>query len=373
MGAITVVGAAGFVGARLVESLVLQGRTEVRAVVRAYRSLASLSRFGPALMVRLADAEDRASLIPAFEGSSVVVNLTTGPPAGILPATQSIFEACVAANVPRMIHLSSATVYGEVASPCLDDDAPPVSGHWMPYARAKASAEIWLRERMATSPCQVAVLRPGSIWGVRSPHTMSVVNALLEKRAYLVGDGQGAFNSIYIDNLLACIRTCCDHIGDVRGFFNVADSESVTWSGFYSALAGPLGYDMSQMPMVSSERFPWSGRAALEYVQLLPVVNSLYYQLRARLPDQVKSRLKRWLSGRYEYGLRATNYNRKPVVDREVWHLQRVRFKLPSAKFATQFAFTPPVSFEAGIRRTLLWLAFLGCEPSQNSLLAEHR
>lgn len=373
MGAITVVGAAGFVGARLVESLVLGGRTEVRAVVRAYRSLASLARLGPAVTVRLADAEDRASLVPALEGSSVVVNLTTGAPAGILPSTQSILEACVAANVPRLINLSSATVYGELTSPCLDDDAVPVLGHWMPYARAKAGAEIWLREKMAASPCQVVVLRPGSVWGVRSPHTMSVVKALLEKRAYLVGEGQGVFNSIYIDNLLACIRTCCDHTDDVRGFYNVADSEFVTWRDFYSAFAESLGYDMTQMPMVSSERFPWSGRAALEYVQLLPVVNGLYYQMRARLPDTVKSRLKRWLSGHYQYGRGAASYNTNPVVDREVWHLQRVRFKLPSAKFATQFGFTPPVTFVEGIRRTLRWLAFLGCEPSRVSVLAEDR
>jgi nucleoside-diphosphate-sugar epimerase len=202
---------------------------------------------------------------------------------------------------------------------------------------------------------------------------MSVVNALLEKRAYLVGDGQGVFNSIYIDNLLACIRTCCDHIGDARGFFNVADNELVTWRDFYSALAGPLGYDMSRMPMVSSERFSWSGRAALEYVQLLPIVNGLYYQLRARLPDMVKSRLKRWLAGRYGYGTVATSYDTKPVVDRELWHLQRVRFKLPSAKFATHFGFTPPVTFEEGIRRTLLWLAFLGCESRRISVLADQR
>ncbi len=373
MGAITIIGAAGFVGTRLVESLALDGRPVVRAVVRAHRSLARLARLGPAVTVRLADAEDRASLVTALRGSSIVVNLSTGAPAGIIRSTQSILEACVAVDVRRLIHLSSAVVYGEVTTPALDDDAPPVTGHWMPYARAKAAAEIWLRERSAAASCQVTVLRPGIVWGVRSPHTMSAVNALLEKRAYLVDDGQGVFNSIYIDNLVACIRTCCDHPGDVRGFYNVADQEFVTWRDFYSAFSGPFGYDMSRMPSVSGERFPWSALAALDYVQSLPVVNELYHRLKARLPDTMKSRIKKRLSGRYEYGRGATRYVTKPAVDREVWHLQRVRHKLPTAKFALHFGSTPPVTFEEGVRRTLCWLTFLGYERSPSTALAEHR
>jgi 2-alkyl-3-oxoalkanoate reductase len=373
MGAITIVGAGGFVGARLVESLVLDGRSDVRAVVRAYRSLASMARLGPAVTVELADAEDSASLVPALEGSSVVVNLTNGPPAMIVPSTRAILDACVAANVPRLIHISSAVVYGEAGSPALDDDSPPAARHWMPYAQAKASAEIWLREQLGTVPCHVAVLRPGFVWGVRSPHTLSVARALLDKRAYLVGSGEGVFNSIFIDNLIACIRTCCDHPGDVRGFYNVADREFVTWRDFYSALAGPLGYDMSQMPSISDQVFPWSTRAVLEYIQLMPVFNDLYYWMRSRLPDGMKSRLKRWLSGRYQYNPETIGYQTKPAVDREVWHLQKVRQKLPTAKFAGHFGFSPPVTFEEGIRRTVNWLAFLGYKVRPNAELAHLR
>lgn len=364
MGAITIIGAAGFVGTRLVESLVLEGRPGVRAVVRAYRSLAGLSRLGPAVDVRLADAEDPAALIPAIRGSSVVVNLTTGPPAGISRSTRSILESCEAAGVGRLIHLSSAVVYGEVASPCLDDAAPPVAGHWMPYARAKAAAEIWLRGRADASPCRVAVLRPGIVWGVRSPHTRGVAAAILEGRAYLVGDGRGVFNSIYSDNLVECIRACCDHRGDVRGFYNVADREYITWGDFYSALAGPLGRDAARIPGVPADRFPWSTRAAMEYVQALPGVNGLYHRLKARLPDTLKSRVKRRLAGRYEYGPGAAGRAPRPTVDREGWHLQKARHKLPAAKFAEHFGFTQPVTFEEGIRRTLRWLGPLGHGPS---------
>jgi 2-alkyl-3-oxoalkanoate reductase len=264
-------------------------------------------------------------------------------------------------------------VYKEVTSPDLDDDSPPASGHWMPYARAKSSAEVMLRGQLAAAPCQVVVLRPGIVWGVRSPHTMSTVEALLEKRAYMVGDGRGVFNSIFIDNMVACIRACCDHPEDIRGFYNVGDDEYVTWRDFHSSLAGPLGYDMARMPMVSGERMPWSGRAAFDYAQSLPIFNGLYHWLKARAPDTVKTQIKRRLSGSYEYGVRAPGYVTRPPVDREIWHLQRVRHKLPTAKFASRFGFTPPVSFADGVRRTLLWIRSLGCEASPIAGLTEHR
>ncbi|HUY91146.1 MAG TPA: NAD(P)-dependent oxidoreductase [Pirellulales bacterium] len=368
-GPIAVIGAGGFVGTRLIESLVLDGDAEIRAIVRAYRSLAGLSRFGSAVTWRIADAENPAALVPALQGASVAVNLTTGPQASIVRSTRSILEACLAAKVPRLIHLSSAVVFGEVASPAIDDDSPPLRRHWMPYARAKAAAEVWLRERLHSTPCQVAVLRPGIVWGVRSPHTLQAVKALWNKNAYLVGRGDGIFNSIYIDNLVACIRACGAHQGPVAGFYNIADRETITWREFYAALASSFDYDMDQMPAVSGEYFPWSTRAVIEYIQLLPGVNGLYHRLKTALPDALKSRLKALLAGSYAYGQAASAYRRNPVVDREVWHLQKVRRKLPTAKFSEHFGFTPPVTFEDGVRRTMAWIEFLGYESLSRQLV----
>lgn len=369
-GPIAVIGAGGFVGTRLIESLVLEGVSDVRAVVRAYRSLAGLSRFGPAVDWRIADAEDPGALAPALQGARTAVNLTTGSPASIVRSTRTILEACVTANVRRLIHLSSAVVFGEVASSAIDDNSPPLVRHWMPYARAKAAAEVWLRDRLPTTPCQVVVLRPGIVWGVRSPHTLQAVKALREKNAYLAGRGGGVFNSIYIDNLVAAILACCAHEGTVRGFYNIADQETVTWRDFYAAFAPSCDYDMDLMPSVSIERFPWSRRAVIEYVQLLPAVNGFYHRLKNSLPDTLKSRLKALLADRYNYGQTASTYNQKPAVEREIWHLQRVRHKLPTAKFCKDFGFTPPVTFEEGVRRTVAWMEFVGYESLSKQLVA---
>src|SRR5262249_2774162 len=156
---------------------------------------------------------------------------------------------------------SSAVVYGNVESDQISDDSPPLSKHWMPYARAKATSEIWLREKLKAGLLETVVLRPGIVWGARSPHTINITQLLLQKNAFLVNQGNGVFNGIYIDNLLATIRTCCDHTSPVSGFFNVADAELVTWREFYAALGQWLDVDVAQLPNLPPDRFPWSKRA----------------------------------------------------------------------------------------------------------------
>ncbi len=103
-----IIGAGGFVGQRLTESLVLNGDRGPRAIVRSYRNLAGLCRFGRLIDIRFADAERSTDLGKALEGVNVVVNVTTGAPAGIERSTRTIYDACVRAKVSRLIHLSSA-------------------------------------------------------------------------------------------------------------------------------------------------------------------------------------------------------------------------------------------------------------------------
>jgi nucleoside-diphosphate-sugar epimerase len=364
---IAIIGAGGFVGSRLTESLVLAGHAGIHAVVRSYRNTAGLCRFGSSIDVRRANAEEMLSLSEALAGVHTVVNVTTGAPAAIVRSTSAIYTACVRAGVSRFVHLSSAVVYGDVLTPLGDDD-PPVAKHWMPYARAKGAAEVWLRERLPSDKLDVVVLRPGIVWGVRSPHTMEFAKALCGKSTYLVDGGRGIFNGIYIDNLVACILAACGHPGHAAGFYNVGDRETVRWQEFFGALGEPLGCDPSRLPQVSGDRFPRSVSSTIETLQALPPVNELYHRLKTRIPDGVKAGIKARLEGDYRYDRVAAAYSDAVPVDRELWHLQRVRHKLPIEKFGRTFAFEPPVSFPDGIRKTIAWLQTLGMVPSSYSV-----
>ncbi len=359
MNSIAIIGAGGFVGTSLTESLILDGVRSVRAVVRSPRSLAGLCRFGTAIETRLADAEDAESLVGALAGADAVVNVTTGPPAGIVRSTEAIYTACVQANVKRLVHLSSAVVFGDVLAPIASDDALPLKSHWMPYARAKAGAENWLRPRINAGQLEIVVLRPGIVWGTRSPHTIDLAGALTRKKAFLVDGGRWIFNGVFIENLVAAIRACCTSPGAIAGYYNVGDAEHVTWLDFYSAFAAALDFDSKCLPVVSGQRFPWSLGSAVECVQSLAPINALYHRLKSRIPDELKTAIKARLGDAYEYGRASATYASSPRVDRELWHLQRVQHKLPLNKFAATFNH-PPVSFADGVSKTIAWLTAQG-------------
>jgi nucleoside-diphosphate-sugar epimerase len=356
-GGVAILGAGGFVGARVLEMAVLGGRTDIFPVVRAFRSVARVANLG--MSHRLADASRPESLERALAGCDTVVNLTTGDPADILRTTQSIYTAAVAAGARLLIHLSSATVYGQVEQPDLADDAPPQLDHWMPYAREKGLAENFLRERMAERRLAIVVLRPGLIWGPRSPWIIRPATQLVSGSAYLVGDGGGICNLMYVDNLIRGIDAVVAHPTQVSGFYNVADDETTTWREYYAALASGLGADLATVHKVPADHYRAGLGGLVEELKKLPPYQWLKYRLSPETKDAIKLRLK-LAFGR---DLPAQpGANASPVVTRDMWHLQTTKYPLPTIQFRTTFGHRNPSSFASGMAASLAWLRFIGLE-----------
>ncbi len=348
------VGAGGFVGARLLEMAILGGRADVVPVVRSYKSVARNANLGAPH--RLGDAMRAESLERALDGCDAVVNLTTGDPSEIVRTTKNVYAAAVAAGARVLVHLSSATVYGQIERPDLPDDAPPRLDHWMPYARQKGLAENFLRERMADGHLAIVVLRPGLVWGPGSPWVLGPANDLVRGGAYLVGDGSGICNLMYVDDLVRSIHAVVAR--PVTGFYNVADDETTTWRTFYGALAAGLGVNMNAVHRVSGDRY----RAGLH--DRLDAVRSLraYRWLKDRLALETRTALKLRLAelrGGDEPAMSGTG---STVVTRTFWDLQTTRCSLPTSLFRATFGHQNRGSFASGLAASLAWLRFIGLD-----------
>jgi nucleoside-diphosphate-sugar epimerase len=347
LGGIAVVGAGGFVGARLLEMAALSGRDDVVPIVRGFHSVARSANLG--VRHRLGDASRPATLARAFDGCEAVVNLTTGDPAEIVRATSQIYDAAVAAGARVLVHLSSATVYGQVDRADLPDDAPPLRDHWMPYAREKARAEDHLRARMADGRLAVVVLRPGLVWGPGSPWVLGPATDLVRGTAYLVGDGAGICDLMYVDDLVRAIHAAVR--APVPGFYHAADDELPTWRAYYTALADGLGVEIGSVHVVSGDRYRPGLRDRLETVRSVPA----YRWLKERMPLEtrmsLKARMRRTPSG-----------PAAPAVSRTMWHLQTTRHRRPTLKLRDTYGLGPGTAFSAGMSASLAWLRFIGID-----------
>lgn len=353
-GDVAILGAGGFVGARFLEMAALGGRTDVVPVVRAFRSLARNAQLG--IPHRLGDASRPETLVRAFAGCDAVVNLAVGDPSGIVRDAENVYTAAVAAGVRLLVHISSATVYGQVERPNLPDDALPQRDHWMLYARQKGLVENFLRERMSDGRLAIVVLRPGLVWGPGSPWLLDPARELVSGTAYLVGDGGGVCNLMYVDNLVRSIDAVVGHRPRASGFFNVADDEPMTWRKYYGALAACLGVDMATVYSVNGDRYRTSVRDRWDWMKSL----SIYRWLKDRLTLEARTAIKLRLQRSLAHDGATLGAHGGPVVTRRLWHLQTTRHSLPTAKFRETFGPHNQTSFASGVAASFAWLRFIG-------------
>lgn len=354
---VAVLGANGFIGNRTVERLHLEGRAQVRPVVRSFGSLARLARFD--LDYRIANALDHNALRTAFAGCEVVVHAVVGDPDVILGSAEATYTAAQAAGVRRLVYLSTASVHGQAPVPGTDETSSLSSRQSLTYNNAKVLAERKLRRLRAKGSVELVMLRPGIVFGPRSRWITGLVDDLLSGRAYLVNRGEGICNSIYVDNLVHAIELAIES-ADVDGHaFLVGDREKVTWRNFYNFLVEALPVDFDSVPCVPSPEFKSTWKDHLATLHSLRPVQDLLPLFPAKLKQAVKGALSAWnqpsASSTWEFSSLPS-----PVVTREMALLHMCNYKLPNYKAEKMLGYEPVVSFEDACHRSLSWLAFAG-------------
>ena len=218
--------------------------------------------------------------------------------------------------------------------PGLHDDSPPLAHHWMEYARGKIAAERALRQRFDDSRLTCIILRPGLIWGPRSPWVVRQAGQMAAGTAFLLGGGRGICNLIYLDNLLHSILGIVESSPKASGCYNVADDELVTWSDYYQALAREMEIPFAGIHQLPDQDFRETLVGRLTGIKQ----TALGKRIKGSLSKPAKQRLKRMLSL-----LQKSPPDTGPVppgapsVTHSEWHLQNTRHKPPTEKFTRAF------------------------------------
>jgi len=361
---IAVLGAGGFVGSRYIENSVLSQSTHhITPIVRSPRGLARLCKLG--LSPRLINSSDPSVLTEELLNHDVVLNLAVGKPDSIVNDARQVYQSCLNARVNSLIFISSAVVFGRVLTPDINDDSHPNTKSWMLYARQKARVDNFLRDHFA-GILPVTVLRPGLIWGPRSPWTLLPAHGLSTGTAYLAGGGEGVCNLIHLDNLIRCINQVITLSPSKSGFYNVKDPENLTWLTYYKAMADSLGYSHSRIFCTNSGLNRTTPSAIMFSLQQSRLFAAPLSSIIKKASPEFKGWIKQRLFGPQqealppmspsEYVLPAKN----PAIPRDLWELHNTKYPLSTTKFISEFGNPGFLSFQQHLELTCQWLRFVG-------------
>ena len=198
-------GAAGLVGQNLIVELKAQGWNNLVAIDKHAHNLGILSSLHPEVTVVHADLAEDGAWSDHFRDAACVVQLhaqITGkfPEPFVhnnIDATRRVLDACRAAQVPYLVHISSSVV-NSVA----DDD----------YTRTKKTQE----QLVAESGLTHCVLRPTLMFGWFDPKHLGWLSRFMAKTPVfpIPGDGRYMRQPLYERDFCRCIVRCIERQPD---------------------------------------------------------------------------------------------------------------------------------------------------------------
>ncbi|WP_426511607.1 NAD-dependent epimerase/dehydratase family protein [Dactylosporangium sp. McL0621] len=273
---ITVTGAAGMLGSRLVERLRADGH-DVRGV-----------DIRPAPTVTLlGDVRDPAAMAAAAAGAGALVHCAAALPSYpadeirsiIVGGTTTVLEAAAGAGVPRVVHVSSTAVYGLPAVVPTPEEYPrrPVDT----YSRAKAAAEEVAERHRAGGTC-LTILRPKTFLG---PGRMGLFAMLFEwaeegRNFPVLGRGDVRIQMFAVEDLVDAVVTVLGAGADVANdTYNLAAAEFGTLREDFQAVLDAAGHGKRVVSVPA--RPALLALRGLETLKLSPVYGRLLHKLRA--------------------------------------------------------------------------------------------
>lgn len=237
-----ITGASGFIGGNLAAHYAGRGAA-VRALVHRTEPWTT----APVEAVR-GDLSDRDFLENSLRGVDVIFHCAAALGASRLgeegfravnaAGTHTLLEAARNAGVRRVVHFSSAGVFGHVPKGRIASEDDPLDPRDA-YDRTKLEGERIALEAAANGS-DIVVVRPGWAYGPGDRRTLKLFRAIARKKFLLAGRGHALQTPVYIDDLVAGTALCAEK-GRRGEVYHLAGAEALPVREIARMIAAAVG------------------------------------------------------------------------------------------------------------------------------------
>jgi nucleoside-diphosphate-sugar epimerase len=319
-----VTGGNGFVGHHLVGTLLQRG-DHVRVLALPGEDVSWLEHRGVA--VHRGDICSPDTLTAPMHSADAVVHLAAmmhvwrpmrDYVAVNVDGTENVCNAVLGANVQRLVHMSSSSVYGMPEGVPVDERFP-LAPFEDPYPISKAAGDRLVQRMVVEEGLPAVILRPDQIFGPGDRlHFGRIADRVKTGRAIIVGRGENALPLVYVDDIVQGLLLALTHEQAVGEAFNITNDTPLTQRELLDAIASEIG---ARPPRL---RVPSRALSAAAYG-----VERVYAARRGTQRPPLT-----------RFGVAFTSRN--------------VRYSIDKAR--RELGYTPQVPLREGVRRTVSWL-----------------
>jgi nucleoside-diphosphate-sugar epimerase len=261
---VLVTGGGGFIGSALVETL---AALDVPLHVLAGAPDDAVREPPANVTACRAEITDYNAICDAATGCDVAVHMA-GPPsvrasfdaperyARIhVAGTATVLDACLKANVKRIVYISSAEVYGRAATqPVVETQTPDPRS---PYAAAKLGAEHMVRAFANAFGISARILRPFSVYGPsQHPYALvpTIIRQALTADAIVLSDLTPVRDYCYVSDLVDAIALACDLELPGVAAFNIGSGTGTSVLHLAQAILARVGRDVPILTAAGEDR-----------------------------------------------------------------------------------------------------------------------
>lgn len=323
---IGIIGPDTALGTRLIEHFHLARKADVIPICKDASSWAVNCRFNLPTMDFVPN--DLRCLESAFGPCDTLIYCTDlGAPIST-DIIENVYTAASKAGIYRLIFISTAFTLG--AKPVQTSSEWNIKYFNQKHCKPWHMAEEKLLQLRAKHDMEVVILKPGFIYGPRTPIIIHFANSLIQDNAFWYKRGGGIFNGVYVDNVIEAIEKALVQSGDGQSFLLV-DQEPLHWHQWMTPIIKAFG--------------------------LHPNMLINYDETAEEKPKAFQ--INAWLE----------RFSSKPETFFDLYESgMKCHWKLPQDKAIELLNYKPIVGFQEAIAKTIEWLRFAGY-PVQTEVL----